>query len=197
MIPSRKRGNTTVITIHYHYTCEPVDPRGIATYAYVIFKDEKRFKQGAGLASKALSDSACGKVALYSAILSALDELQPGDMESDEIRVMGRDGDDVQKSIAAGTENDPSARIFFLELQKEVSGAKRVTFETICHDKNVAVPVDVETFDAYIDKNPDIKEKYIDPAAATVEQRSRLREGRVVHPKHITISGADKLLRSF
>lgn len=76
-----------MILIYFDGLCEPKNPRGIATYAYII-KDElgQKLEEGFGLAAKPFTAQSTNNVAEYA---GAVCGLRAGLKYSDYARVMG------------------------------------------------------------------------------------------------------------
>lgn len=62
-----------MIKIFFDGLCEPVNPRGIATYAYVIYdENDKILGEGFGLAAEPYSSSSTNNVAEYAGLICGL-----------------------------------------------------------------------------------------------------------------------------
>lgn len=51
------------VTVYYDGACEPRNPRGVATYGFVIYKDGVKIGEGKGLAAEPWSEGASNNVA--------------------------------------------------------------------------------------------------------------------------------------
>ena len=60
------------ITCHVDGLCEPVNPGGIATYGFVIYRDGKKLVEGCGVANH---PSPSNNVAEYVACIKCLEKL--------------------------------------------------------------------------------------------------------------------------
>jgi ribonuclease HI len=62
-----------LILIYFDGLCEPKNPRGIATYAYIIKEPSgKKLEEGFGLAAKPFSESSTNNVAEYAGVVCGL-----------------------------------------------------------------------------------------------------------------------------
>ncbi len=61
-----------MIYIYFDGLTEPVNPKGISTYGYVIYKDNLTVAEGYGLAAEPWSQNATNNVAEYTGLVCAL-----------------------------------------------------------------------------------------------------------------------------
>lgn len=77
------------IRVYFDGLCQPVNPGGIACYAFVIEKDGEAIKSGYGLAAEPFSKDATNNVAEYTALIKALEWLLENGLGSGGIEVVG------------------------------------------------------------------------------------------------------------
>ena len=77
-----------MIVLYFDGLCLPRNPRGIACYAFVIYRNGEKIGYGSGLAAKPWSDRATNNVAEYMGLLKGLEWLTKREV-IDEIRVRG------------------------------------------------------------------------------------------------------------
>ncbi|HKM78855.1 MAG TPA: ribonuclease HI, partial [Candidatus Bathyarchaeia archaeon] len=66
-------GGERRITINIDGACEPINPKGVATYAYVIRDGYEKIAENSGLAAEPYSENATNNVAEYTAYIRALE----------------------------------------------------------------------------------------------------------------------------
>jgi ribonuclease HI len=67
--------------------CEPKNPRGVATYGFVIYREEKQLAVGSGLAAEPWTEQASNNVAEYVALIMALEKVLSLRLEASEVEV--------------------------------------------------------------------------------------------------------------
>lgn len=64
-----------VITLYFDGLCEPINPGGVATFGFVIYRDKRLLKEDKGLAAQPRSPEASNNVAEYTALIKGLEWL--------------------------------------------------------------------------------------------------------------------------
>jgi ribonuclease HI len=75
--------------VYFDGLCQPVNPGGIACYAFLIKSDNRTIYNERGLAAEPFSKEATNNVAEYTALVKALEWLVANGFESGSVRVMG------------------------------------------------------------------------------------------------------------
>jgi len=79
-----------VITVYFDGLCEPVNPGGIATYGFVVYRDGERLAAGRGVVGAGyLGDDVTNNVAEYTALVKALEWLVERGLTGERLRVRG------------------------------------------------------------------------------------------------------------
>lgn len=125
------------VTVYYDGLCEPYNPRGVATYGFVVFRNGEKIGEGKGLAAaKPWTDEASNNVAEYSAMINAFKWLLEHGYEGAEVLVKG----DSQLSIRQmqGLYNVRAPRIIplYREAKRLASRFSKVKFQWIPRDEN-------------------------------------------------------------
>jgi len=66
---------TLVVILYFDGLCEPVNPGGVATYGFAIYKDDQVVTTDRGLAAEPWSPEASNNVAEYTALMKGLEWL--------------------------------------------------------------------------------------------------------------------------
>lgn len=78
------------ITVYFDGLCEPVNPRGIATYGYVVYRNGDRIAEGCGVVGAGYKgDDVTNNVAEYTALIRALEWLVANGFSGSELVVKG------------------------------------------------------------------------------------------------------------
>lgn len=75
------------IEVYFDGLCQPVNPKGIACYAYVVKKDGQTIHSDSGLAAEPFSEGASNNVAEYTALIKALEWLLANGYSSAKVEV--------------------------------------------------------------------------------------------------------------
>ncbi len=74
-----------MIRIEFDGACEPVNPGGIATWGFVVYKDKTLIHEGSGI----FSNSGTNNEAEFSAVLAGLSYLADQGLKSDKVKIQG------------------------------------------------------------------------------------------------------------
>jgi ribonuclease HI len=78
-----------LIKVYFDGLCQPVNPGGIACYAFVVKKDGETVHSSYGLAAEPFSQDATNNVAEYTALAKALEWLVANSLNSEKVEVIG------------------------------------------------------------------------------------------------------------
>jgi ribonuclease HI len=76
-----------LIEVYFDGLCQPVNPGGIACYAFVVKSDDKTIHSDYGLAAEPFSKDATNNVAEYTALVKALEWLLANALNSDKVEI--------------------------------------------------------------------------------------------------------------
>lgn len=127
-------------TLHFDGACEPVNPRGIATYGFVIKKGGVKVKDGKGLAAEPGSRGSTCNVAEYTGLLRGLEaaavEVPPGDS----MEVIGDSQLAIRQMTGEYQVRAETIIPLFAKVKAVVAGiekgGKKVTFRWVRRDLN-------------------------------------------------------------
>lgn len=77
------------IHVYFDGLCQPINPGGIACYAFLIKSESKVLHKDRGLAAEPFSKGATNNVAEYTALVKALEWLVSNNKEREPVRVKG------------------------------------------------------------------------------------------------------------
>ncbi|HEY8140435.1 MAG TPA: ribonuclease HI [Nitrososphaera sp.] len=78
-----------MIEVYFDGLCQPVNPGGIACYAFVVKNQGKTIHNSYGIAGEPFSKDSTNNVAEYTALIKALEWLAASEFDSDAVRVIG------------------------------------------------------------------------------------------------------------
>jgi ribonuclease HI len=78
-----------LINVYFDGLCQPVNPGGIACYAFVVKSNGKTIHSGYGIAGEPFSKDSTNNVAEYTALIKALEWLAANNLDVGEIKVVG------------------------------------------------------------------------------------------------------------
>jgi ribonuclease HI len=78
-----------LIEVYFDGLCQPVNPGGIACYAFVVRNDGKTIHSSYGIAGEPFSSDSTNNVAEYTALIKALEWLAANELYSSAIKVVG------------------------------------------------------------------------------------------------------------
>jgi len=125
------------IVVYYDGLCEPINPNGIATYGFVIYKNGKKIHEDCGVVGAGmLGDDVTNNVAEYTALIKALEWLVENNFTDHKVIVRG----DSQLTIRqmTGIYGVYAPRIIPLyKRAKELAGKfKDISFEWVPREYN-------------------------------------------------------------
>jgi len=78
-----------LIEVYFDGLCRPVNPGGIACYAFVVKSNGKTIHSEYGIAGEPFSNDATNNVAEYTALIKALEWLVANNYSSSKVRIIG------------------------------------------------------------------------------------------------------------
>ncbi len=78
-----------MIDVYFDGLCQPVNPGGIACYAFVVKSQGSTIHSGYGIAGEPFSKDSTNNVAEYTALIKALEWLAANNLDSNAIRIVG------------------------------------------------------------------------------------------------------------
>ena len=76
-----------MIEVYFDGLCQPVNPGGIACYAFIVKRDGKLIHSDYGIAAEPFSEDATNNVAEYTALAKALEWLVTNNLNSEKVEV--------------------------------------------------------------------------------------------------------------
>ena len=182
------------ITVYFDGACEPTNPKGIATYGFVIYRGKKKIGEEYGVAIEPFSWGSSNNVAEYTAMLKALEYLKQHKLEKKRIVVKG----DSQLTIfqMSGDYLVKSERIIplYRTARQLIKNFSNLSFEWIPREKNSeADRLSHVAYTEYLDEHPYIIEK-ITGYLATEKQKEFLDRLHIEYDKYIGKREASRLI---
>ena len=191
-IDKDSEGKAKMIVIYFDGACEPTNPKGIATYGFVIYKDGKKIGEGKGLACKPFSWKASNNVAEYTALIKAFEFVRNKGL-NDKIVVRG----DSQLAIRQmqGIYSVNATRIIPLyNKAQELTKGLNVRFEWIPREKNEEADwLSHKAYEEYLDTHPEALNKIKD-FLATEKQKEFMKRLKIKFDKYIGKREANRLI---
>ena len=131
-----RRKEKMKVLVYYDGLCEPRNPKGVATYGFVVYRDGAKIGEGKGLAAEPWSDGASNNVGEYRGLIAALEWLLEHGYQGAEVLVRG----DSQLSIRQmqGWYSVSAPRIIPLHRRARELASKfsKVKFEWVPRERN-------------------------------------------------------------
>jgi len=124
------------VTVYYDGACEPRNPRGVATYGFVIYLDRKKIGEGKGLAAEPWSNQASNNVGEYTAMIKALEWLLSHGYADAEVLVRGDSQLSIRQMQGLYAVKAPRIIPLYRKARRLVSKFRRVVFEWIPREQN-------------------------------------------------------------
>ncbi|MGC8937192.1 MAG: ribonuclease HI, partial [Candidatus Methanomethylicaceae archaeon] len=127
-----------LITVYYDGLCEPRNPKGVATYGFVVYSGEAKIGEGRGLAAEPWSDGASNNVAEYTALIRALEWLIGHGYEGCDLLVRGDSQLSIRQMQGRYSVSAPRIIPLYKRARELVSrfGIRRVVFEWVPREEN-------------------------------------------------------------
>lgn len=84
---SQRNPGSLLIEVYFDGLCQPVNPGGIACYAFIVKRDGEAIHSDHGVAGEPFSPESTNNVAEYTALVKALEWLAANNLESDRIMI--------------------------------------------------------------------------------------------------------------
>lgn len=161
-----------MIKVYFDGACEPINPGGIATFGYVIFRDYEKIIEGKGIASEPFSSQASNNVAEYTALIKALEWLISNNYKNDNVHVCGDSQLTIRQMTGKYAVKAERLLPLYARAQELAAQFGSIKFEWIPREKNEeADNLTHQAYTEYIGSDPAIREK-IGPVVATEKQRA-------------------------
>ncbi len=121
-----------MIEVYFDGLCEPVNPNGIASYGYVIYKDGKKIKAGCRVIGEGIGMT--NNVAEYSGLLRAIEWLKENNIK-DKIIVMGDSMLVINQMKGIWRIKSETSRYFVPKIREMIKGLD-IEFRWIPREKN-------------------------------------------------------------
>ena len=137
-----------MIEVYLDGLCQPVNPGGIACYAFIVKKEGKNIKSDYGVAGDPFTKDATNNVAEYTALVKALEWLLANNLNSDSVQI-NSDSQLVVKQLS-GEYKVKSKRIvpFYREVLLLKKKFKDIEIKWIAREENIEA--DALTNQAYM-----------------------------------------------
>ena len=127
-----------MLVMNFDGLCEPINPKGIACYGFVIYKNgEKIHEEGGFVGAGMFGDDVSNNVAEYTALIKGLEWLIRNGMTDDEVIVYGD-----SRLIIYQLNNHYAVRAYriiplYERVQKLIPLFKKIIFKWIPREENV------------------------------------------------------------
>ncbi|MCW3128533.1 MAG: ribonuclease HI [Methanophagales archaeon] len=185
------------IEVHFDGACEPVNPGGIATFGFVIYKNGETVKAEKGLACEPFSSYASNNVAEYTAMLKALEFVIKNGLcgEHAHITVKGDSQLTIRQMNGIYAVRAPRIIPLFKKANELTKNIKHIRFVWIPREQNtVADDLSHQAYTEYVDIHPEIRDK-IKSYGATEKQKALMDRLKIKYDKYISKREASRLIR--
>ena len=183
------------IVVYFDGACEPWNPKGIATYGFVIYRDSKKIREGKGLACEPFSWQSSNNVAEYTAMIKALEYLIENGLTKEEVIVKGDSQLTIRQMNGVYSVNAKRIIPLYKKATELVSKFNKIKFIWIPREENeIADHLSHEVYVEYIDSHPEIKEK-ISSSLATEKQKRLMNRLGIKYNKYIGKRDANRLIK--
>ena len=156
-----------MIRVYFDGACEPINPGGIATFGYVIYRDDEKIIEGKGIASEPLSSQTSNNVAEYTALINALEWLIANNYRNDNIHIYGDSQLTIRQMTGKYAVKAERLLPLYARAQQLAKQFDSIKFQWIPREANEeADKLTHQAYNEYIESDPAIKEK-IEPLLAT------------------------------
>jgi len=183
-----------MIYIYFDGGCEPINPKGVATYGFVIYQDERKLMEDGGLAGKPFTEQTSNNVAEYTGIIKSLEYLIKHNFTNEKVVVKG-DSKLIINQMR-GEYRVKATRLIPLfkkadELRRKF---KDISFEWMPREENMEADVIVrKQYELYMFNHPELSSK-LDRALASDKQKELMDELDIFYDGHISKREASKLI---
>lgn len=127
-----------MLVLYFDGLCEPINPRGIACYGFVIYKNGiKVHEEGGFVGAGMFGDDVSNNVAEYTALIKGLEWLIENGMNNEEIIVYGDSQLVINQLNNLYTVRAYRIVPLYSRIKKLISLFKKITFKWIPREKNI------------------------------------------------------------
>ena len=181
-----------MIEIYFDGACEPINPKGIATYGFIICKNGKKIGQDKGLACEPFSSKSSNNVAEYTALIKALETVKNKKLDK-KIIIKGDSQLAIRQMQGIYSVNAPRIIPLYNKAKKLAMGLD-IKFEWIPREKNEdADYLSHKAYEEYIDKHPEAR-KTVEKYCATEKQKEYMDKLKIKYDKYISKREASRLI---
>ncbi|RLE88709.1 MAG: ribonuclease H [Thermoprotei archaeon] len=123
-----------IIVVYFDGACEPINPGGVATYGFVIYRGDRRLHKGSGVA--AVGEGATNNVAEYTALIRALEWLVEHGYVEGKLVVRGDSQLAIRQLSGLYAVRSPRIRPLYGQVVRLLRNFKQVKFEWIPRNLN-------------------------------------------------------------
>ena len=192
-----KESDIENIEVYFDGACEPVNPGGIATFGFVIYKDREMVKAEKGLACEPFSSYASNNVAEYTAMIKALEFMVKNGLcgESVHVTVKGDSQLTIRQMNGIYAVRAPRIIPLFKRAKELTKKIKHIRFIWVPREQNtVADDLSHQAYTEYVDTHPEMKDK-ITSYGATEKQKAFMDRLKIKYDKYISKREASRLIR--
>ena len=185
-----------MIIVYFDGACEPYNPKGIATYGYVIYRDyDKKVAEGKGLAAEPFSYQSSNNVAEYTAMIKALEFLVNHHLTDEEVIVKGDSQLTIRQMLGLYNVNAPRIIPLYKKAKELASQFRKIKFIWIPREENEeADELSHIAYDEYLDAHPEVIDK-IKYTFATEKQKKFMERLNIKYDKYISKREASRLIK--
>ncbi|MCD6510026.1 MAG: ribonuclease HI family protein [Thermoprotei archaeon] len=186
-----------MITVYFDGLCEPVNPGGVATYGFIVYRDHEKLYEEAGVIGVgALGDDVTNNVAEYTALIRALEWLIRNGFTEEHITVKG----DSQLIIRQmqGIYSVRSPRLLLLHRRAKVltSKFKSLKLEWVPREENAeADALSRKAYLQFMREHADLMKDRYGRYLATEEQKATLKKVGITPDPFISRWEAERIIR--
>jgi len=185
------------IEVYFDGACEPVNPGGIATFGFVIYKDGEMLKSEKGLACEPFSSYASNNVAEYTAMLKALEFMVEDGLCDEHAHITVKGDSQLTIRQMNGMYAVRALRIIplFKRAKKLTKKIKNIQFVWVPREQNtIADDLSHQAYTEYVDTHPEIRDKIVS-YGATDKQKALMDRLKIKYDKYISKREASRLIR--
>jgi len=124
------------LSVYYDGLCEPRNPKGVATYGFVVYRDGAKIGEGRGLAAEPWSESASNNVGEYRGLIAAFEWLLEHDYEGAEVLIRGDSQLSIRQMQGWYSVNAPRILPLHRRARELASKFSKVAFEWVPREQN-------------------------------------------------------------
>lgn len=150
------------ITVYFDGLCEPVNPGGIATYGFVIYRDNSLIhSEGGFIGAGYLGNDVTNNVAEYTALIKALEWLLENGYSDEELVIRGDSQLTIRQLKGEYSVHSPRIAPLYHRAMTLINQFRDVQFEWVPRSGNKeADSLSRQAYLAFIREHPETLEKY-------------------------------------